>query len=247
MAEVFDGLARQAIDVEACFAQIAAIEAPRFSADHISRCARLLAELACHDDLIWDHLAACQDAAGWNRAMLGANSFVLARSDQAMLRANVWSPIRPHGALRDHERALHGYDVAHNHDFHLLSVGFCGPGAATELYRFDPDSADGSTPQPVELEPRGAVALSKGRVIYYEKYADVHVQRPPAELSISINLVFRHETRDRDQLVFDVGRSQVIGVAPRSRRTLHARFSALADIVSGALPAPAHHHTRGTS
>jgi hypothetical protein len=246
MAEVFDGMARRALGVEAFFAQIAAIEAPRFSADHIAGCARLLAELACHDDLIWDHLAACRGVAGWNRAMLGANSFLLAMCDHAMLRANVWSPIRPHVAFRDHERALHGYDVAHNHDFHLLSVGFCGPGAATELYRFDPDTADGSGPQPVALEPCGTVALSKGRVIYYEKYADVHVQRPPAELSISINLVFRHEIRDRDQLVFDVERSQVIGVAPLSRRVLHARFSALADIISGA-QAPAHHHTRGTS
>lgn len=246
MAEIYDGLAGRAIGIDAFFARLSEIRAPRFSAEHIARCALHLAELARHEDLIWDHLAACRDAAGWNRTLLAPHSFVLASTDHALLRANLWSPIRPSSAFADHERALQGYDLAHNHDFHLLSVGYFGPGSRTELYRFDPDTADGSCPRPVQLERRGEAVLSRGRVIYYEKYADVHVQRAPSELSISINLVFRHETDERDQLLFDVERSMVLGIAPFSRRARNAQVSRLAHLVRTARPDTNHHSTERT-
>jgi hypothetical protein len=247
MAVMYENLARRAIGVQELFACLSRIRAPRFSADHIAQCALHLAELANHEDLIWDHLEACKDAAGWNRTQLSPRSFALASSDDALLRVNVWSPIKPHSAFRDYERALYGYNLAHNHDFHLLSVGYFGPGAQTELYRFDPDEADGSRPQRVELAKIGNAVLSKGSVIYYEKYADVHVQREPSALSISINLVFRHETHERDQLLFDIERSTVLGTAPFSQRARTARLAELTAVVSAAQSTQANHHSREPS
>jgi hypothetical protein len=211
MARFYEASTREAIDLDALFTRVAGIEAPVFSDDYLSECAVHLCALGNNPDLIWRHLEKCGDIAGWNRSFSGPQSFILGSSAEVSVRANIWLPRRK-GAVSDYERDLYAYDLAHNHDFNFLTVGFFGPGYETDLYRFDPESSAGTPGQPIELADHRREKLTPGRIIYYEQYRDVHVQHEPEALSISLNLLFRNEARARDQILFDVKASKVIGV-----------------------------------
>lgn len=213
MARFYEALTRESIDLDTLFTRVAGIEAPVFSDDYLNECALHLAALGNNRDLIWGHLQKCGGIAGWNQSFSGPQSFILGSSDEVAVRANIWLP-RRESAVSDYERDLYAYDLAHNHDFRFLTVGFFGPGYETDLYRFDPESSDGTPGQRIELADHRREKLTPGRIIYYEQYRDVHVQHEPETLSISVNLLFRNEERPRDQIIFDVKTSKVVSVQP---------------------------------
>lgn len=217
MARFYDGLTGDAIDLATLFARIAKITAPSLSDAYMDECALHLAALGNNRNLVSDHLQQCGGLAGWCRSFSGAQSFILGSSEDVSVRANIWLPRKDNG-YTDYERDLYAYDLAHSHDFRFLTAGYFGPGYETDLYRFDPDTADGTPGQKVELTAARRERLSLGRVMYYEQYTDVHIQHEPESLSISLNLLFRKEPRVRDQILFDMKESKVIGVPALAER-----------------------------
>ena len=136
-------------------------------------------------------------------------SLVLAVTDSYLVRANFWAPEAGLSRLSEHERQAFGYGVAHNHNFHLLTIGYSGAGYDTDVYRMrDPERVH-ELGEIADLERLGVWHLGEGDVMFYEAFADVHVQLAPPELSVSLN-VMTHSTRDAmPQYVFDTATGRI--------------------------------------
>ncbi|MBT2543060.1 hypothetical protein J7E99_20695 [Streptomyces sp. ISL-44] len=67
-----------------------------------------------------------------------------------MVRANIWLP--PTGMDPRQEQVLHSYELAHDHPFSFLTVGYFGPGYETTIWEYNPDTLTGQPGEQVELE-----------------------------------------------------------------------------------------------
>jgi hypothetical protein len=191
------------------FAAAEAVDAPEFSAAHIEQCATLLARLSA-SDLLWTHLASHGSPEEWLSSFAGPQSITLGSSKNFALRANIWLPVKASN-FEAHERELYAYhQLAHSHNFRFLTVGHFGPGYESDCFEIDTTKVEGRPGERVELFNFRREQLTPGRVMYFHPYSDVHIQREPEELSISINLLFRNEPRLRDQLFVDVDSSTIM-------------------------------------
>lgn len=211
MAKIFEAQDGQAIGLDTFFDNVAAIQAPRFSDEYIEACARELSCLANNRELVWNHLAR-GGLKEWERSFSPPQSFILGVANGMLVRANVWLPPKRTRSEADvYYKSIYSYDLAHNHDFPFLTVGYFGPGYETDLYEVDSERIAGAPGEHVTLREHRREQLTPGRVIYFNAYNDVHVQHEPIDLSISLNLIFNADRPSQEQLIFDVERSCVIG------------------------------------
>jgi hypothetical protein len=135
-------------------------------------------------------------------------AFILARRPGFVVRAIPWLPDPGAEARLDPF-----YGVAHNHTMAFLTAGYLGPGYATEIYECDADRLPAEVGARVELRALERTTLPPGKVMYYRYLADVHTQRPPPALSVSLSLLVLTPGLDtRDQHYFDVARGTVAGL-----------------------------------
>lgn len=162
-----------------------------------------------------------------------SRSFVLGRGRGFFLRANVWTPDDGEDEAGELQRQIGFYDVAHDHNFSFLTVGYHGPGYSTSLYEVEPGSFAGVVGEAVDLEFVGDTDLPPGKVMYFRAGRDVHVQRPPPAPSISLNLMIVPPTLTaRDQYYFDLRTrtiAAVVGNQSRGRLLLCELAAALGD------------------
>jgi hypothetical protein len=211
VARIYEARNEQAIGLDTFFDNVAAIQAPCFSDEYIDACARELSRLANNRELVWNHLAR-GGLEEWGRSFSPPQSFILGMAHGLLVRANIWLPPKHARSETDaYYRRIYSYDLAHNHDFHLLTVGYFGPGYETDLYEVDAKAIAGIPGDQVTLGAHRREQLTPGRVIYFKAYSDVHVQHEPSELSISLNLIFGGERLLNEQLIFDLERSRIIG------------------------------------
>ncbi len=211
--KIYDIETTEALTQEAFFARVRAIAHKPLSEAYISEVAVYLKQLANNRDLLWDHLGA-PTFDNWESSFVGPMSFHLGQSERVALRMNVWVPSKKKGGFASWEDELYAYGLAHNHDFTLLTVGYHGPGYETDLYDFDDERAELPAGEPVALKNHRRLTLAEGAVWQYEQYRDVHVQREPAALSMSLNVFFQGEARPRDQLWFDIENACVAKPVP---------------------------------
>ena len=136
-----------------------------------------------------------------------SQTFTFASHGPFMVRANIWEPRAATTApnAQDWHDDLFVYDLAHDHNFKFLTVGYHGAGYATKLYEVDPEAVTGREGERVPLEYKETTTLPKGKVMFYRAYRDVHAQAQPAELSVSLNLLVSNTTGDYvDQHFFDL-------------------------------------------
>jgi hypothetical protein len=152
---------------------------------------------------------------------------LLAKGSGYLVRVAAWLPAdqvdtTPSG---DQIRAYEDeHQTAHSHAFSLLSVGYLGSGYETDIYECDPEAivAAGALPGlPVDLRFAGRFRLSEGTVIYYPAHRVAHMQHPPKEYSISLNVVVKSPHDEiRDQYFFDVPRGVLTGAIGYSNDTV---------------------------
>ncbi|GIX37325.1 MAG: hypothetical protein KatS3mg127_0564 [Silanimonas sp.] len=132
-------------------------------------------------------------------------SFVIASHQHVLLRGNLWMPTASLGPLRSREEEVFSYHRAHDHNFHFLTYGYSGPGYETELFEIDPSTLTGAIGDRARIVARRKAVLEPGSVMLYRAHVDAHIQRPPAKLSLSINLMFNHPAlTSQEQYWFDV-------------------------------------------
>lgn len=139
-------------------------------------------------------------------ALSSAQSLFLGSGPGFYLRANLWpSAADIAGGLVTRDRF--SYDIAHDHNYNFLTVGYSGPGYRSDIYEYDRETLSGEPGEPVALRFLERVHFHTGMVMFYRASKDVHIQYPPEDLSITLNLMIADgHTRLRDQLFFDLER-----------------------------------------
>jgi hypothetical protein len=170
--------------------------------------------LAANREFIRDALLAELKRIAAERHNLGSfapQSFIIHRAAPFSLRLNLWLP--PVGSSRkiEQEARIYSYEKAHDHNFSLLTVGAGGPGYNTRVYEYDRNAIEGYEGEPVEMTHLEDTSLPTGKAMIYRPFQDVHVQLPPEEPSMSLNLLVEEkEIVEQPQYFFDLKSSTVI-------------------------------------
>jgi hypothetical protein len=141
-----------------------------------------------------------------------SQSLLLAVRPKYLIRANVWVAPKKYGADDNRwEETLFSYDYPHNHNFNLLTTGCHGSGYETDIFRLkNPQQLQGHLGERVDMDYAGTYTLEPGTVLFYEKSKDVHVQKPPETLSVSLNLMPTDtDLNTTAQYGFDVSTSKI--------------------------------------
>ena len=170
--------------------------------------------LAANREFIRDALLAELKRIAAERHNLGSfapQSFIIHRAPPFSLRLNLWLP--PVGSSRkiEQEARIYSYEKAHDHNFSLLTVGAGGPGYNTRVYEYDRNAIEGYEGEPVEMTHLEDTSLPLGKAMIYRPFQDIHVQLPPEEPSMSLNLLVEEkEIVEQPQYFFDLKSSTVI-------------------------------------
>jgi hypothetical protein len=139
---------------------------------------------------------------------IGTGAF--ADGGRFVLRGNVWFPPSFHDDIQALEDSVYSYDNCHDHNFDFYTVGYAGPGYLTDLYEYDAATMSGVVGEKVALRSAGTVTLSPGKVLHFRKGVDIHMQRYPASLSVSVNLLIHDDAHyERGQYEFDPATGRV--------------------------------------
>jgi hypothetical protein len=180
-----------------------------FTADFVERAGRLLQRLAANPSVVREYIDRCGGIEPSKRHFVPPQTFLIGGTRQFGLRVNLWPKLKPSN-YRERERILYAYDVAHNHDFRLLTVGYHGPGYTTDVYEIDPQETFRPGGSSVNLFNHRFEQLTPGRVFSFDAYCDLHTQHPPQDMSISINLIPLVNPKTYEQGLFDPARSILI-------------------------------------
>lgn len=148
-------------------------------------------------ELMFDELEKTIEFQGQN--LYGPTVFILHSCPNYFIRANIWKPISQVERTIEQFR----YDICHDHNFDILTVGYFGPGYRSRVYRYDASEVEGVLGERVTMIPEGEITLEEGRVLLYRAKRDIHIQLPPPSLSVSLNLIPRNDSIQMPQFQFD--------------------------------------------
>ncbi|MCC6926266.1 hypothetical protein [Novosphingobium sp.] len=109
---------------------------------------------------------------------LGRNSF---------LRVNCWSSHQDFEYIKKPDAFI--YEMAHDHNFNFLTIGYFGPGYLSKYYEYDYSDLDGYIGESAGLKFIKERNLKEGDILLYRALQDVHEQFPPESMSVSINIM----------------------------------------------------------
>ena len=136
--------------------------------------------------------------------LTSAQAILVGRRKDFYVRANLRPSIKEVGAGRMYQDQF-SYNIAHDHNFSFLTVGYLGPGYETDIYEYDYDQVEGYVGEPVDIAFLEKVRFSAGMAMYYRASRDLHIQYPPSEMTITLNLmVVPPDIRLREQYEFDL-------------------------------------------
>ncbi|MFG6443511.1 hypothetical protein [Roseateles sp. LKC17W] len=94
-----------------------------------------------------------------------------------------------------------------------MTIGHRGSGYRSEIYQvYNSDKIQGVIGERIDLQPKGSVKLPEGAMMLYRSAVDVHMQLPPDELSISLNLLTSAKSNSQvPQYYVDTSTSRIIG------------------------------------
>lgn len=147
-------------------------------------------------------------------------TLTLAKLHNCDIRLVLWPHIESYDPLSSDHRFAYG--AAHDHNFNFISVGYSGPGYITEMYEYDRGSLNGVLGESVNMSHIGDYTLSKGDVMIYEAYKDIHIQRPPMSLSSTINVIPNNGFLDY-QYFFDLEKKTLISIIEESSQEAYLR------------------------
>ena len=141
-----------------------------------------------------------------------APTFALSMGKNFLVRANIWPLEASDQKRRSFENGILVYGLPHDHNFDFLTVGYHGPGYETEMYEYDFDQVQGYVGEDVEIHYNETTTLPDGKIMFYRKSKDIHLQLPPKKLSVSLNLLTSTEQGDKsNQYIFDIKNKKISG------------------------------------
>ncbi|WP_095011602.1 transposase [Tsuneonella mangrovi] len=202
--------------LEECRDAIAAEGFDPSDRDSVDGTARWLKRLANNRTFLGDILAAelAQAAASdSDNGGYGPQAIMLSPARGGFfLRANIWPSEDEHIMQASGAQAF-AYGLPHDHNFDFLTVGYFGPGYASDYYEFDYERIAGFPGEDAGLRFVERATLSPGKIMHYRAHRDVHAQFPPSSLSISLNVMATCPVQPWfDQYAFDTAAGTVARV-----------------------------------
>lgn len=145
--------------------------------------------------------------------LYAGQSLILHSEPSFLVRAVTWLPESKNETRRALERDINFYGIAHDHAFNLLTIGYHGPGYETDFYEYDRSKVAGYIGEDIEMEFLERTRLGFGKILFMREAKDIHIQYPPEEMSISLNLMSQNHanTRNMEQFIFDIEKKKIIG------------------------------------
>jgi len=183
--------------------------------DSIAASAPWIMALANNRGLVTQHLnGLVREELGTPGIFTGLSAQVLPLANRSgfSVRAMLWPSTADIASGRLF--ASNAYHLAHDHNFHFLTVPVFGPGYVTEIYEYDQASIVGTVGETVDLKFLERVDFGGAMAMLYRAGRDVHVQLPPKEFSITLNLVIhpRGPQSHSDQYFFDLETRRITGL-----------------------------------
>lgn len=199
--------------------------------DEIADAAWILAGLAANTAFLTEEINRDLEAAltGKTTKTYSPQSMLIGGNQKVALRANFWFPASSTTANKVIENQTYSYELAHDHNFTFSTIGYVGPGYDTDVYQYDRSGVTGLVGEHVSFSPRRRERLEKGKVLVFESCRDVHVQFPPSQLSISINMIVSDRAELlKPQYLFDLDPPRIAGFAesPLLKRLYLLKFAA---------------------
>jgi hypothetical protein len=169
--------------------------------------------LAANREFVRDALIAELDRIAGERKLgsFAPQSFIVHRAPPFSLRLNLWLPSVGSSRKVEQEAKIYSYGRAHDHNFSLLTVGMAGPGYRTRIYEYEFGSIEGYGGEPVEMTFLEDTMLPIGKAMIYRPHHDIHVQIPPEQASMSLNLLIEEkDIVETPQYYFDLETSSVV-------------------------------------
>lgn len=145
--------------------------------------------------------------------LYAGQSLILHANRDFLVRAVIWTPEAQSNVRREMERDINFYGVAHDHAFNLLTVGYHGAGYKTDFFEYDRTKVMGYVGEDVAMTFLESTHLGFGEMLFMRESQDIHIQFPPTDLSISLNLMSKNAADETniEQFIFDVQRKKIIG------------------------------------
>lgn len=118
--------------------------------DSIIASAGQLRSLANDRSLVVSRLNEYVEQAFSSPGLASAQTILIGRGKDFYVRANLWPSGSDVGTGRVYQGQF-SYDLAHDHNFSFLTVGYSGPGYETDIYEYDYDQVEGYLGEKVEI------------------------------------------------------------------------------------------------
>lgn len=196
--------------------------------DSLVESAPMLRALANDRSLIVRELNRRIEMALSDGGVASAQTLVLGKGKGFYVRANIWPAISDMTTGRAYQNQF-AYNLAHDHNFSFLTVCYLGPGYDTDLFEYDYKKIQGQIGEQVDLQFVEKIRFGAGSVMLYKESHDVHIQYPPQELTVTINLMVSPPAF-RDQYHFDISKRTIVSVMdlPTLQRTSLVKIAAAA-------------------
>ncbi|GAC1622834.1 MAG: hypothetical protein NVS9B10_07220 [Nevskia sp.] len=179
----------------------------------VAESAPMLAALANDRELVVRELNRLVASEFRSSALSSAQSLFLGRRNGFYVRANVWPSSADVASGRLYQDQF-SYEVAHDHNYDFLTVPYCGPGYVTEIHEYDPADMEGYPGEAVDLRFLERTCFQAGTAMLYRASRDVHIQFPPEDLSVTLNLMLETSSAGRrHQYYFDLAARRVLSFA----------------------------------
>lgn len=161
-------------------------------------------------------------------------SIILIKEPKYFVRANIWPNLDTHtkASTRQYNNT-YSYKVPHNHGFSFLTACHYGPGYTTDVCEMTLSRESYDRLKIGEEFPRSKIQehqLKKGTALQFDSIYDIHVQHPPEDMTITLNLVFHEDILHIPQYVVDLERSVTVS---RPNGSAYTRQRILGDIAMG--------------
>lgn len=204
MADLIDLNTTQSIDYSDFLEELKSFDHKLFDDEHIEKTAILLKRLYNNRTFLTNYFNEILKDVGsqaWN--LYTFQVFMLAKEKYFNLRAPIWMP--PRGQESD---AAFVYDLPHDHNFDLMTLGYLGSGYKTDIYQYDSKNTIGYPTEKVNISKPTRYQLSPGKILFMQANKDIHTQIPPRDLSISFNIMKSYDLTNK-QFIFNLKKKEI--------------------------------------
>jgi len=125
------------------------------------------------------------------------STLLLHSSTEYTIRAVIWLPT---GSLFPPH--VFAYYEPHDHNFDFFTTAYMGAGYTTSLYEYNYDEVIGLEGEVIDIKFIEKHKFRPKSVMYYYASKDIHIQYPPDELTVTLNLIIPKKTKNRQQNSF---------------------------------------------